>query len=152
MSRIEAPSSLVRDARDLAQTLLADDWQRWRHTIGVARRAEELTATLDDEDSEVLLAAAWLHDIGYAEQAKDTGFHPLDGARHLDRLGWPRTTGANHACGRPSIGSNGGSRDMRHGCRNSKGQTGAGSERGVHRLSAGSKPLRRPAPAGSFRW
>jgi putative nucleotidyltransferase with HDIG domain len=94
MSRIQAPSRLVRDARDLAQTLLADDWQRWRHTIGVARRAEELAVTLDDDDSEVLLAAAWLHDIGYADQVKDTGFHPLDGARHLDRLGWPRRISA----------------------------------------------------------
>jgi putative nucleotidyltransferase with HDIG domain len=85
---------LVHDARDLAQILLAGDWQRWRHTIGVARRAEELTATLDDEDSAVLLAAGWLHDIGYAEQVKDSGFHPLDGARHLDRLGWPRRISA----------------------------------------------------------
>jgi putative nucleotidyltransferase with HDIG domain len=94
MSQIEAPTRLVRDARDLAQILLAGDWQRWRHTIGVARRAEELTATLSDEDAEVLLAAAWLHDIGYADQVTDTGFHPLDGARYLDRLGWPRRISA----------------------------------------------------------
>ena len=94
MSQIEAPSRLVRDARDLAQLLLAGDGERWRHTIGVARRAEELTATLGDEDCEILLAAAWLHDIGYADQVTDTGFHPLDGARYLDRLGWPRRISA----------------------------------------------------------
>jgi hypothetical protein len=28
-------------------------------------------------------AAAWLHDIGYAPDLSDTGFHPLDGARYL---------------------------------------------------------------------
>jgi hypothetical protein len=28
-------------------------------------------------------AAAWLHDIGYAPDLADTGFHPLDGARYL---------------------------------------------------------------------
>ncbi|MGC9671518.1 hypothetical protein ACNTMW_33865 [Planosporangium sp. 12N6] len=39
MSRIEAPSRLARDARDLAQILLADDRQRWRHTIRVAPAA-----------------------------------------------------------------------------------------------------------------
>jgi predicted hydrolase (HD superfamily) len=33
----------------------------------------------------VLAGAAWLHDIGYAPALPDpcTGFHPLDGARHL---------------------------------------------------------------------
>jgi putative nucleotidyltransferase with HDIG domain len=82
------PSIRIRDARDLAQVLLGALPGRWRHTIGVARRAEELAGTLD-EDPEPLIAAAWLHDIGYAEPARDTGFHPLDGARYLDRRHWP---------------------------------------------------------------
>ena len=30
-----------------------------------------------------IVAAAWLHDIGYAPSVVDTGFHPLDGARFL---------------------------------------------------------------------
>jgi hypothetical protein len=30
-----------------------------------------------------LVAAAWLHDIGYASGLVQTGFHPLDGARFL---------------------------------------------------------------------
>ena len=33
------------------------------------------------------MAAAWLHDIGYAEELLDTGFHPLDGARFLASAG-----------------------------------------------------------------
>jgi putative nucleotidyltransferase with HDIG domain len=94
MSSAVAPTGLVRDARGLAQTLLSDLPERWSHTGGVAHRADELAATLDDDDPEVLAAAAWLHDIGYADQLKDTGFHPLDGARHLDRLGWPRRISA----------------------------------------------------------
>ena len=31
--------------------------------------------------------AAWLHDIGYAPELADTGFHPLDGARYLRKIG-----------------------------------------------------------------
>jgi putative nucleotidyltransferase with HDIG domain len=77
------------DARDLARCLLEDKPNRWRHTVAVARRAEELAATIGDDDPRVLLAAAWLHDIGYADEAQDTGFHPLDGARYLDRRRWP---------------------------------------------------------------
>jgi hypothetical protein len=34
-----------------------------------------------------LVAAAWLHDIGYAPELVETGFHPLDGARFLRRVG-----------------------------------------------------------------
>ena len=34
-----------------------------------------------------LVAAAWLHDIGYAPGLVQTGFHPLDGARFLRRAG-----------------------------------------------------------------
>jgi hypothetical protein len=55
----------------------------------VARRAAELTATIGDDDPDVLVAAAWLHDVGYSDIASDTGFHPLDGARYLERHGWP---------------------------------------------------------------
>ena len=35
----------------------------------------------------ILVAAAWLHDIGYAPELVETGFHPLDGARYLRRAG-----------------------------------------------------------------
>jgi putative nucleotidyltransferase with HDIG domain len=81
--------STLRDAaEELAHELLAPLGNRWRHTAGVAARAAEL-APLLDVDREVLVAAAWLHDIGYADATRATGFHPLDGARHLDRLAWP---------------------------------------------------------------
>ncbi len=37
-------------------------------------------------DHDVLVAAALLHDIGYAERLRATGQHSIDGARHLQRL------------------------------------------------------------------
>ena len=83
-------SQIVTDARDLAGTLLADNPERWRHTAGVADRAEALAATVDaNDDPRVLIAAAWLHDVGYGKPTYDTGFHPLDGARYLERDHWP---------------------------------------------------------------
>src|SRR5689334_7872806 len=81
-------STLPDTAEELAYELLAPLGNRWRHTAGVAARAAELAAPLEI-DRDVLVAAAWLHDIGYAERTVVTGFHPLDGARHLERLAWP---------------------------------------------------------------
>jgi HD superfamily phosphodiesterase len=52
----------------------------------VAARAEEI-AWLPLVDRHELIAAAWSHDIGYAPTLAQTGFHPLDGARYLRRLG-----------------------------------------------------------------
>lgn len=50
----------------------------------VASRADEIGYVVS-EDTDVLVAAAWLRDIGYAPEVVDTGFHPLDGARWLRR-------------------------------------------------------------------
>ncbi|MEV6138173.1 HD domain-containing protein [Nocardia sp. NPDC051990] len=56
--------------------------RRWAHTEGVARAATMLGPRLG-ADSELLIAAAVLHDVGYAPRLVVTGFHPLDGARFL---------------------------------------------------------------------
>ncbi|MGW6278424.1 HD domain-containing protein [Kribbella sp. NPDC055071] len=56
--------------------------RRWAHTQGVAARASELTPVLGHRAG-LVLAAAWLHDIGYSSLLRSTGFHPLDGARYL---------------------------------------------------------------------
>jgi putative nucleotidyltransferase with HDIG domain len=80
---------IVAAARDLAWRAIGALESRWLHTAAVARRAEELFDTIPAEDRDVLVAAAWLHDIGYGKLAQDTGFHPLDGARLLDRRRWP---------------------------------------------------------------
>ncbi|QUF04623.1 phosphohydrolase [Actinosynnema pretiosum subsp. pretiosum] len=63
---------------------------RGAHVRGAARRASELAATVPENDRELLVRAAWPHDVGYAEPLRDSGFHPLDGARSLERDGWPR--------------------------------------------------------------
>jgi hypothetical protein len=56
--------------------------RRWAHVQGVAERARRLAPVLG-ADPDLLEAAAWLHDIGYAPGLVATGFHPLDGARYL---------------------------------------------------------------------
>ncbi len=48
---------------------------------------------LGEAERELLVAAAYLHDIGYAPGLVVTGFHPIDGARHLRELGYERLAG-----------------------------------------------------------
>jgi predicted hydrolase (HD superfamily) len=75
--------TLATWARDLARRLLEEPLpRRWAHTQGVAARASSLAPILG-ADADLIVAAAWLHDIGYAPDLVDTGFHPLDGARYL---------------------------------------------------------------------
>lgn len=89
-------------ARDLTEQLLAAPLpRRWAHSQGVGRRAESLADVLGD-DAELLAAAAWLHDIGYAPKLAKTGFHSLDGARYLRDVAGadPRICSlvAHHSC------------------------------------------------------
>nr|WP_030561326.1 HD domain-containing protein [Streptomyces aureocirculatus] len=73
-------------AYELAESLLGESLpRRWAHTQGVASCARRLAPVIGDR-AEDLEAAAVLHDIGYAPPLVDTGFHPLDGARHLRTL------------------------------------------------------------------
>jgi putative nucleotidyltransferase with HDIG domain len=79
----------VSRARETARGALAEALpRRWDHVQGVAGAAERVAASLA-LSGEVLIAAAWLHDIGYAPDVVKTGFHPLDGARYLAGLGTP---------------------------------------------------------------
>jgi len=82
-------SAPVPEARRLAKRLLRKPLvERWQHTQGVARRAGEVAVTVPEADRPVLVAAAWLHDIGYSPSIRQTGFHPLDGALYLRSHGW----------------------------------------------------------------
>ncbi|MEV7051972.1 HD domain-containing protein [Streptomyces anulatus] len=56
--------------------------RRWAHTQGVGQRAVKVGQILG-QDATLLVAAATLHDVGYAPRLAVTGFHPLDGARFL---------------------------------------------------------------------
>jgi hypothetical protein len=56
---------------------------RWRHVRGVVAQADRVAPILPEWERPWLLAAAYLHDIGYATELVDTGFHPIDGALWL---------------------------------------------------------------------
>lgn len=89
------PQRQVRWARDLARRLLADELpRRWAHSRGVARQAMRVAPLLTPRERPLLLAAAWVHDIGYAKALAHTGFHQLDGARYLLRRGVSRRLAA----------------------------------------------------------
>jgi putative nucleotidyltransferase with HDIG domain len=75
------------EARELAARHLAGELPaRWKHVQTVAAVADQLAVALDVVDGPSLVVAAWLHDIGYARDVAETGFHALDGARYLRRL------------------------------------------------------------------
>ncbi|MGW2188565.1 HD domain-containing protein [Streptomyces sp. NPDC001719] len=74
---------LTEWAYGLAESLLSEPLpRRWAHSLGVAKRAQDLRPILGS-DADLLEAAAVLHDIGYTPALVKTGFHPLDGARFL---------------------------------------------------------------------
>ena len=75
--------------RELAALLLRELPNRWAHTQTAAARAQHVASAVAAPDRDLLIAAAWLHDIGYATELTDTGFHPLDGARYLLKIGAP---------------------------------------------------------------
>jgi HD superfamily phosphodiesterase len=97
-------------ARDFAENVLASALpRRWAHVCGVGAAAERL-GPLFGADAPVLIAAAWLHDVGYAPGLAVTGFHPVDGARALRSAGWPARVCAlvaHHTCARIEAGLRG---------------------------------------------
>lgn len=91
---------LTRCAAAEVNARLASHPKRLTHARGVAQAAAHV-AWLAGADADLLVAAAWLHDVGYAEELAITGFHPLDGARHLRQLGAPDrliNLVARHSC------------------------------------------------------
>src|SRR5436305_486667 len=87
---VESPHDWRPDsAVELCTQLLHDLPDRLRHSLLCGRHAELLAAAVPPEDREVLIAAAYLHDVGYSALLVQSRFHPLDGARYLRRLGAP---------------------------------------------------------------
>jgi len=76
-------------AERLAMRLLHDDPMRLAHVRSAALAAADLTRVLKHPYAADIVAAAWLHDIGYSPGIDRTGFHPLDGALYLAGQGWP---------------------------------------------------------------
>ncbi len=88
-------------AASSAERFLVPLGDRWSHVQQVAKQARWVAEVVPEEDRDVLVAAAYLHDVGYAPDLAVTGFHPLDGAR------WIRSQGpyerlarlvAHHSC------------------------------------------------------
>jgi hypothetical protein len=84
---------LVMWAADQSRRKLALLESRWSHSRGVASRAEEIALAVDPDDQPLLVAAAYLHDVGYAPELARCGFHPIDGARWLRLIGLERLAG-----------------------------------------------------------
>lgn len=77
----------AEQAQKLASEYLSGLGRRWDHVRVVGRLADALAAA--GRISGDVAAAAWLHDLGYAEELSTTGFHPLDGAIFLASVGAP---------------------------------------------------------------
>lgn len=80
-------------AANYAEGLLSPLGDPWLHVQGVARHAQRVVPILPTDERDDLVAAAYLHDLGYAPVLVQTGLHPLDGARHLLALGHERLAG-----------------------------------------------------------
>ena len=92
---------LVRWSAECAERLLGDLPDRWLHVQGVAAVARRVGVTFSPHDRDALIAAAYLHDVGYAAVAQDSGLHSLDGARYLRGIGADDRVAslvAHHSC------------------------------------------------------
>jgi hypothetical protein len=81
-------SPQVTRARVAAESRLDAMPCRLTHVRGVAAAADGLRGHFDVASGDCLVAAAWLHDIGYAPSVRSTGFHPVDGAAFARREGF----------------------------------------------------------------
>lgn len=87
--------ALTRAAVDaVSADLLGGMGTRLAHVRTAGRLAGRLSVLFGPDDAALLVAAAGLHDIGYAPQIAQTGFHPLDGALFLRGEGFPERLAA----------------------------------------------------------
>lgn len=86
-STVERMTWTAADSEDLARELAPALGSRWLHLEAVGQAAARLP--LPGAESDAVVAAAWLHDIGYAPRLRRTGMHAIDGALFLDLLGAP---------------------------------------------------------------
>jgi HD superfamily phosphodiesterase len=84
---------LVAWAAEQSRMRLAPLGDRWTHSRAVATRARDILGIVGAGDRDMLLAAAYLHDVGYAPELVVHGFHPLDGALWLRQQGLERLAG-----------------------------------------------------------
>lgn len=91
----------IEDADSLAAALLGRELpRRLEHVRATGGRASILRYVSEDLRQLVAVAGS-LHDIGYAPDLVEVGFHPIDGARFLRSDGWGETIVnlvAHHSC------------------------------------------------------
>ena len=82
-------NDLITRAKDVAEEALASTGDRLAHVRGVAATADKAANSLLCDQRDEVIAAAWLHDVGYGPRVRNSGFHPLDGAAFLRSEGFP---------------------------------------------------------------
>ncbi|MGH1488555.1 MAG: HD domain-containing protein [Acidimicrobiales bacterium] len=91
----------IAEASRLTTSLLeAELPRRLKHVRATGHRASVLRH-MPDDDRQLMAIAGTLHDIGYAPDLVEVGFHPIDGARFLRSDGWDETIVnlvAHHSC------------------------------------------------------
>lgn len=95
-------SNLVEWAAEESARLLSDLGDRWLHVQGVVAKAVDVGGVFTGSDRDHLVAAAHLHDVGYAPELRRTGAHQLDGATYVRSFGHERLAGlvAHHSAAR----------------------------------------------------
>jgi hypothetical protein len=73
-----------------AERLIAPLGDRWSHVQAVGEKARVVAGVLSAEDADLLVAAALIHDVGYAPSLNRLGFHAVDGAQFLRAQGQER--------------------------------------------------------------
>lgn len=80
-----AEEHVTARAESAARRILRGIEPRLSHVLAVGRKAEKVP--LSRSQANWLVAAAYLHDIGYAPALRETGLHQIDGARWLASKG-----------------------------------------------------------------
>ncbi|GHO77042.1 metal-dependent phosphohydrolase, HD subdomain protein [Ktedonobacter sp. SOSP1-85] len=83
-------NNILEWAAQQATYFISSLGNRWLHVQNVVEQAHWVSQVFDESEGEYLIAAAYLHDIGYAPELNTTGFHPIDGANYLRSLGYER--------------------------------------------------------------
>lgn len=88
---INNTSDLSLKAERVFIQLLSNDLNRSKHTRTVVHLCHKIAnqVNIDAEAKELLIASAYLHDIGYSPVIADTGFYPYDGYIYLKENNWP---------------------------------------------------------------
>lgn len=89
--RLWRDDRLANHAQQLACTHLIDHPRWWAHTQAVAAQTATVASILAPESQHLLVAAAWLHDIGKATTLAHNDFHAVDGAEFARSQTFPET-------------------------------------------------------------